>query len=239
MVHVPHMRLTLQGELPDGEMFSCNLSLRVEGQTAADWLGWFSGEEILVNRWPDLVTDCTDFWARPLSYISQRAILKLVKLAPIDELGHYSGPAMEMAVNQAGGINDQGDATQMFPHQIARKITLETDGDLGRVKGGFYLPGVTRQGWDVTTNLTSVAVVTDIRDSVKTFIDALNDAPGIDNTGSFKVVIASQGRTRQGVQTVPPTLFDVERVNVGRRVDVQRRRANKLAEARIADADVT
>lgn len=242
MTHVPHLRLSLNGTLPNSEIFSCNLSLRVDGRTETEFLDWFSGNSTTIGdeNFADLVADCTAFWGRVQTGISSRAVLTRIKLAPIGSNGRYSGPAREAAVNVAGPINpgDVGGTGEMLPHQIARKVTLETDGDLARVKGGFFLPGVVRMGYDASTDLTSATFVADVRDSVKTFIDAVNNAPGLDASGSYTVVIASQGRVHNGVQTIPPTLFPVKRVNVGRRLDVQRRRANKITEARITDAAV-
>lgn len=237
---VPHLRLSLIGTLPDDEVFSCNLGMIQEGLTVQEFIDavidfMAPGDTVADNNFTDLVADCVAFWARPASGISPSAVLKMVKLAPIAANGTYLGPPREAVVNQAGAEN----ANQMFPFQVARKVTLETDGDLGRVKGGFYLPGVTSNGYDPSTNLASATVTAGVRDSVQTFINNLNDRAGLDATGSLRVVIPSQGRNRNGVQTVPPTNWVVQRVNVGRRYDVQRRRANALSEARISDADVS
>lgn len=244
MTHVPHLRLTMQGTLPNEEMFSCNLSLRRENSTTTQFLDFIAAQfsppnSILVNNFNDMAADCIAFWSRDASGISPNAVLKLVKLAPIGADGHYLGPALEYSTTTPGGSQAMGSGAVNFPHQVARKVTLETDGDLGRVKGGFYLPGVTSQGFDATTDLTAAQYVGYVRDSVQTLINDLNNAPGLDATGSQTVVVASQGRTRNGVQVVPPTLWEVKRVNVGRRVDVQRRRANKISEARISDAAVS
>lgn len=244
MVYIPHARLSLIGDLPDGEMFSCNLSLAPQNQTTEQALEWLSSilgapENISQNNWDDIVSDCTTFWSTPLAWISSRVILKRIKLAPIGANGLYTGPAREAAVNVAGGGGPSLGNADMLPHQMARKVTFETAGDLGRVKGGFYLPGVTETGWDRATDLIAAGTAAEIRDVVQTFLNNLNDAPGLDGTGSAEVVIASQGRTRNGVQVVPPTNWPVTAVNVGRRLDVQRRRANKLSEARISDAAVS
>lgn len=239
MVYVPHLRLSLIGDLPDGEMFSCNLSLRQENQTTQDFLDRWSGNDyatdsIAANNFNDLSTDCTNFWSSVGAFISLHAVLRRIKLAPIGADGHYVGAPLEKAVNTPGASD-----SEMHPFQIARKVTFETDGDIGRIKGGFYLPGVTKDGFDPTTNLTSTAYQGPIQAAVAAFVTNLNDAPGLDATGSFTVVVASQGRHRNGVQVVAPNNWDVKRVNVGRRLDVQRRRANKISEARTADTAVS
>lgn len=232
MTWVDHMRLTMSGELPAGEQFSCSLSLRADNLNAATLDQWF-GANLLDEVFDDIVADCSAFWARPGSGINLSAVLKRVVVASLDEQGHYTQAPREAAVNVGGGDNNV-----RHPLQMSRKITLETDADLGRVKGGFYLPAPTTNSWDAATNLTSVGYTEGVRDSVKQFVDDLNNAPGLDEF-AVKVVVASQGRRdKNGVLRVQPGNYDVERVNVGRRLDVQRRRANKISEARIADADV-
>lgn len=232
MTYVPHYRLTMAGELPAGEAFSCNLALTSNDAPLIELLDFFTND-IPGALWDDIVADCSAFWARPASGINLSAVLKRIKLAAIDENGHYAGAAREAAVNVGGGDNNV-----RHPLQMSRKITFEADEDLGRVKGGFYLPAPTTNSWDAATNLTSVAYTESVRDSVQTFLNDLNNAPGFD-ANSLRVVIASQGRrSRTGAVTMPPKNCYVKRVNVGRRLDVQRRRANKISEARIADVAV-
>lgn len=228
MTFDPHVRLTLSGTLPDDEIFSCSLSMTIDNAPLGDLQAALAGG-ITGAQMDDIQADCTSFWSRSGTHICDDARLKRITLASIDENGHYGGVPLERAVDSGGFHTGSG---SRWPHQISRKVTLETDGDLGRVKGGFYLPRPANDGWDSTTNLWDVATTQAVRDSVKTFLDDLNNSPGFDILG-FKVCVASQGR-RQG--TIPPTNWEVKRVNVGRRVDVQRRRANKLSEARVADA---
>lgn len=242
MAGVPHLRLSMNGDLPSGEQFSCSLSLRPDTSawsaavlTAARiaLLNAFLGSSDM-SAWDDVVSDCSNFWARSNSHIAPNAVLKRIKMAAIDENGHYTGSPKEAAVNIAGADN----TGQIFPHQMARKITLETDGDLGRIKGGFYLPGCVATGWSSDTDLYSTGQTGEVRGSVATLISDLNNAPGVD-VSALKVVIASGGRhNSNGSVRVAAALWDVERVNVGRRIDVQRRRANKLSEARISDSVV-
>lgn len=232
---VPHARVTLQADLPGGEISNCTFSIVPNGDLpGAGIINWLL-DGFGNDGMDDLVADCVAFWGRVETHISARAVLKRVKVAPLDANGHYSGNVFERAVNQAGG---QGGQFVMLPNQVARKITLETDADLGRVKGGFYLPGVCEVGWNQDTQLTDVATTEQVRDSVAQLIADVENMPGIDVT-SPQVVVASQGRNNpNGTQRVAPGNFDVKRVNVGRRVDIQRRRANKVGEARLVDANV-
>jgi hypothetical protein len=241
---VPHLRLSMLGTIPDGEQFSCNLSLR------PDYSAWTEAVDLAAKMavltalltsadedwFTDLVTDCTNYWQDLATEISSRAILTRVKVAAIGSDGHYTGAPKEAAVNVPGGRTP--DFNEMFPFQVARKVTLETDADLGRIKGGFYLPGVTSRGFDATTNLSSAAIAGSVQGRTATFLDDLNNAPGLD-THALKVIVASQGRhNRDGSVRLGPGNYDVVRVNVGRRVDIQRRRANKISEARIADSNL-
>lgn len=234
MPYNPHMRLSLTGTLPDEEQFSCNLSLTYnDNPIMSTILERMSDQTFLGNDWLDLVADCEAFWKDVNVGICAGAVLKRVKLAPIGADGLYAGPPLEAAVNAQGS---NGALTDNLPHQISRKVTLETDGDLGRIKGGFYLPMVSQTGWNRTTDLTDVTYVEYMRAAVKSFLDDVENAPGLDTSG-FKVVIASQGRhNKDGSVRVAGGNHKVKRVNIGRRLDVQRRRANKLSEARIADA---
>lgn len=238
----PHLRLTWKGTLPSGEIWSNSLSMVPntsvfqDAENAVDFLPSVQILEALlpdVNLFDDLVVDVSNFHSRLATHIVMDCVLTRIVLAAIDQDGHYIGAAREAAVNVTGG---QGSGA--LPHQIARKVTLEADDDLGRVKGGWFIPRPSNTGFDVASNLWAVDNTTEVRGSVQTFIGDLENAPGLD-FNDFRVVIASQGRhNANGSVRMPPRNCDVKRVNVGRRADVQRRRANKLSEARIADAVV-
>lgn len=236
--YVPHFRLSLLGTLPGPEIFSCNLSLVPDdGLEEATWF-WFN-DNIPGAHWTDIVADCTNFWARGNSHISNQAVLRRVKMAAIDEEGHYTGIPLEAAVNVPGARG----ADTLFPNQVARKVTLGTNADLGRVKGGFYLPGVVNFGWVPGDQLFAADITAQVQGSVETFLEDLNNAPGVD-VQALHVVVASQGRytyPEEGprIQRVPPGNPRVERVSVGRRLDVQRRRSNKILENRAPWADVS
>lgn len=234
-----HLRISLIGDMPDGEMFSCNLNARVIAdafpdpgfqevvEAGAGPLGQDSPFEHVRNA-------AVAFWARAATQVSNNCVLRRVKLAAIDNQGHYMGPAAESAENVPGGL---GDNLPMFPHQVARKITLETDGDLSRIKGGFYLPGCTNFGFNEQTDLYDADKTGELRDSVVVFLQDIAYVTSMPGDEEIIPVVASGGRyNANGSQRVAPALWEVKRVNVGRRADVQRRRANKLSEARITDA---
>lgn len=237
MTYKPHLRLTWSGDLPSGEIWSNSVSLVPDH---GDWLALAGAAGMIaylgtlldtINLTDDLVTDVSNFHSRLDTRIVMDCVLKRITVAALDDEGHYIDAPREAAVNVQGGA-----ANGQMPHQIARKVTLETDGDIGRVKGGWYIPRPSNYGFDVATDLWSTDQTSALRDSVKTFLDDLQNAPGLD-FNSFKVVVASQGRhNANGSVRVAPDNHEVKRVNIGRRADVQRRRANKISEARITDA---
>lgn len=239
MTFRPHLRLSWRGTLPNGEMWQNNVSLVPDNATWAaftlvdDEIDYITEHLGLVNMADDLKVDVVNYHQRAGSHIGVNAVLTRVTLAAIGADGRYTAPPNEMAV-----ANVTGGGSNNFPFQVSRKITLETDDDLGRVKGGWYQPCPDTSFFDSTTNLWSAAHILEVRDSVATFIADLENAPGLDDN-SFRVVVASQGRhNSNGSVRMAPKNCDVKRVNVGRRPDVQRRRANKISEARGADVAV-
>lgn len=244
MTHVPHLRLTMAGDLgTSGEIFSMSLSLRPDISAWEEAINEAAQLAVLTNilidsdadeRFADIVADCVAYFGDSDTELQYWARLRRVKLAAINAAGHYSAAPLESAVDVRGFHS----ASPPGPHQVARKVTLETDGDLGRIKGGFYLPMPTLLNFTVETNLFTAASAGFVQGRTSQFISDLNNVPGLDGT-AFKVVIASQGRhNKDGSVRQGPSLQDVKRVNVGRRADVIRRRANKLSEARIADSTV-
>lgn len=238
MTFMPHYRLTWSGTLPDGEIWSNTCALRPDIAAWDAELDDADREDMLATQlhagtfpFDDVVADVQAYHSRSTTGITSSCVLKTVRLAAIDTDGHYLVAPRESAVTTPGFA---GAGVMAF--QVAIKTTLETDGDLGRVKGGWYIPLPTSGGWDPTTNLWGATQTSDRRDSVKTFIDALNNGPGAD-LHPLRVVIASQGRhNKNGTVKFGPALYDVKRVNVGRRADIIRSRASALSEARLADA---
>lgn len=230
----PHIRMTWSGTLPSGEIWSNHLALDNQGATEFD-AGALVG--LAYSPWNDatkkaaFVSAVTTYHASAIATLDD-CHLKQVSFAAIDAEGHYVGPATFTSMDVVGS----GNPTTPFPHQIARKITLEAFEDLGRVKGGWYQPRPSRNGFDFSSGLWDTTTTGAARDATKTFIDALN-AVTAGESQPLVVCIASQGRhNSDGSVRVPKGNYKVTSVNVGRRADVQRRRANKLGENRITDA---
>lgn len=234
MTFVPHFRLSMIGTMPGDEIFSCNLSLIPDNAAwpavfddAMDFALWTAVLDPDGDNFGDLVADCQAFWSREATGIHTTTVLRKVKLAAIGSDGLYIAAPAEALVTTPGT-----GAFSPFPNQVARKVTLHTDGDLKRVKGGFYLPGATLAGFDQATQLYSTAITDAAEDSAKQFLDAVENVPGID-AESWTVVVASQGRhNKDGSVRRPPTNHGVTGVSIGRRADVQRRRSNRISEAR-------
>lgn len=233
----PHLRVTMRAEQAFGDIALLTLSLKPQADAGPDpdpqeWLG--SMPLTGLDNHKTLIRDaCQEMWSRATTHISHLVVLKRVTIAAIDDEGHYMGTPVEFAVSTEGG-----DANSPFPAQIATKVTLETDGDLKRVKGGFFLPGRTQSGFDWDLNLYSAGMAGEVQTSMQTFLNRIQET-ATGNTLHAMVVVASGGRTNpDGTVRLPPTLHDVERVSVGRRPDVQRRRANKLLEQRPTASDV-
>lgn len=241
MTYAPHLRLTMTGHGPgtDAEIFSMSLSLVPDGSAWTTLLGTLSpllalreylesSDDVLFQ---DIVDDCAGFFNAAKTHGS--SVITRVKLAGIGPDGHYVGPPREAVVSQGGGSN----TGVAMPWQISQKVTLETDGDLGRVKGGFYIP-FPMMNYDYGTDLWSQTDVQAQQNAVVNFINNLSNAPGFD-THSFKVVVASQGRHNpDGSVRVAPANHEVKRVHMGRRPDVIRRRANAVPEQRLTAANV-
>lgn len=228
MTYVPHYRVTMSGLLggtSGSEIFSMGFALAkfedgLFGLTAADIL------DPNLTVWTDIKNDCVAYFARPDTMIHADAVLTRVKIADIGADGLYRSAPVEFAVSQGGGFSNSG----RHPNQVAYAVTLKTNGDLGRVKGRFYVPlpsvAVDAQG------IVSNAVAEQHESSAATFINAINNQPGIDVL-DLRMAVASQGRkNKNGTVRVPPANHAVTSVAVGQVLDTVRRRRNKLPESR-------
>lgn len=229
MAVIPHVRMTAYGDLPGGEIFNFGLSLANPDQADGGFgNGLWQGELVPgASVWTDLANDLEIFWAN--ANVSNRAFLRGVKFALIGSDGKYTDAPHERPIGGVTGTAGTGNVVQ-HGNQVAVAVTLHSTGDLGRVKGRFYLP------------MPSVALGTDgrmteanrdtIETAAQTFVNNINNEPGIDLL-NLRVVIASSGRHNDnGTVKFPPKNWTVNAVSVGRVLDTQRRRRNKLNELR-------
>lgn len=225
MTFVPHMRVSAIGTLPGSEIFSFGFALEAqEPMSYATFLGDTRQNVI----WDSLAQKVDDFFYS--MNLSNRAVLRSLKVAPIGADGKYTGSPVERAVNGSTGRAGGSSAGPHHPNQIAIACTLHTGVDLGRVKGRFYVPmpaiAPAADGWITEAER-------DLRETaLQTLVNAVADMPGWDTLqGDIRVVVASQGRhNKDGSVRLPPGNHEVTAVSVGRTLDTIRRRRNKLRE---------
>lgn len=187
--------------------------------------------------WADLTNDARVFFASAGAGIHPDATLNMVKFAAIGADGKYTKAPVERAPSGARIGAGGGTGSVRPANQVALAVTLLTAGDLGRVKGRFYVPvpafAVTAEG------RYSVAAAQGVATAAQTFLNAVNNQPGLDVLG-LQAVVASQGRrNKDGSVRTPARNHVVTGVKVGRTPDTIRTRRNKVSEAYGASLAVT
>lgn len=221
-----HIRMSLNGTLgTSAEIFSCSLSLKFGSPILWEPLGGLAPNDAV---WQDLADDAAAFWGGNPS-ISNQAFLKVIKFASIGDDGLYDAPPVEIAA-PGGTTGTPGGGSSMPPFQVAAAVTLHTEADLGRVKGRFYLP-LPSMSMSFDGRWSQAATET-LEASVQTFLNNINNQPGLDVLEGHVVVASGGRRNDNGTVKLEQGLHPVVGVSVGRVPDTQRRRRNKLAEAR-------
>ncbi len=204
---VAHLYLQWGGTLPGGDEWSCGLRLQPVGQGVAN---------NLQSRVDAAAAAVEAFHTNGQSLISSRAILTFTKLNAIGVNGRYIADTTleHVHANVPGGGLD----TRTPANQVTLVVSLLTGFSRGAAhRGRFYMPlpsTVVQADGRIATGDRDV-----VKTSATTFIAALN---AID--AGFKVAVMSRkvgaaiGRNVTGVE-------------VGRVLDTQRRRRNKLVEA--------
>jgi hypothetical protein len=208
-----HLRLTMSGEVRPFpgqviERFAFRLNL-------SDPPGLPGDPNYVEGRLADYAADAVAFFARAASNISALCFLTEVKLARIGIDGKYVSDPLIAEVNQAGGAG--GGITN--PLQVAHAITLETDGRGSTRRGRFYLP-LPASGVGASDGLVPNPVRDNVLQSCQTFLQDLNNVPGLEGNAP-RVTIASS----KGYNT------DVTGVRVGRVYDTIRSRRRSLDES--------
>lgn len=216
MPYATHLRLTMRGEVRNEgtkvEEFIYGLNLAGGGPLL---------DEFNQDALNDLAADAVAFHGRPTSYIDPAAVLTEVKLARIGPDGKYTDDPFVVAVSQAGS----GQSLHRHPFQVSLAVSLDTEKRGPRGRGRFYMPMPTMP---VAADGTVATVLAEeVRDSAKTFIDAVNNSPGFDLTDTRVVVASSFG-----------TNSPVTEVRVGRVLDTIRTRRRQLSEKYSAPAQI-
>lgn len=212
MPFAPHLRLTARGTLYALEDFSFGVNMTAVGVDSAAFLD---------GNVDDLAADVSAFFARPATGIRSSAVLTEVKLASIGADGKYTRDPAIRDVNVPGA----GAGNGLYPPQISLAVSLVTGQRGPRGKGRFYLPLPSVPLFDA--GRMALPAVQAVRDSCKTFLDALNNSPGTDLQDRRVCVASSFGEN-----------YEVTGVRVGRALDTIRSRREKLDEAYTEVADV-
>lgn len=205
----PHLYLQWGGKLPGGEKWSCGLRMSTINSGSVDSAAsMLTAAKNAVQAFHTSTSGGVQ--------INSRALLSFVKLNAIGTDGKY----MLQTTNEAIVADVPGGytlSTGNFPNQVALAVTLTTAVTRGPAnKGRFYVP---LPAYDVGTDgRIGSTYTTNAEAGVMTLINALNAI----NT-DIKVAVYSRkaGAAAQRLVTG---------AKVGRVLDTQRRRRNKLVE---------
>lgn len=202
-----HFYLQWGGTLPGGDEWSCGMRMIPTGSGTP-----VNDPTALTNA----ATAIEAFHSRGVSYISPRALLTFTKLNLIGTDGKYVDNVTyeHVHANVPGG----GTEARTLPNQIALAISLLTGFGRGPAhRGRFYMPLPTMViGTDGRADPNDITFV---KGSANTLITALNAT-----SPNYKIGVMSR---KLGAATARI----VTGVEVGRVLDTQRRRRNKLVEA--------
>ncbi len=232
MNYAPHARVVMSGTIGGdfAEIFSMSFSVG-EDTTASISPGF----NMSAARVDDLVADISGWFSGVDTRIAAVARLRQVKVSNINALGKVVGEVQKRDVNVAGASL----AGSCGPWQVAQKVTLNTDGDFKKVRGGFYVPCPDLTELDRGVNLWSATSIANSQLRLDQFVEAVNNQPNLDEAG-FEMVVASQGRRNpDGTLRIQPANYRVQSVSIGRRPDVVRRRGNAVGEARSAPLPIS
>ena len=202
-----HIYLQWGGKLPGGDEWSCGLRMAAAGNaTSLDPQAMLTPVSTAVQA----------FHSSQEAQISPRAKLSFTKLNYINPAGHYAEDTSFEHIH--ADVSGGGTVALTPPNQVAIAVTLETGFSRGSAhRGRFYLPIPTIPIADdgrITAGSRDPLVA-----SVNTFIAALNAV-----NANYDVAVFSR-------KLGSPRHRTVTGVHVGRVLDTQRRRRNKLAEA--------
>lgn len=219
MAYKPHYLVQFGGALYGSEIWSCSFRM-------ANALGTMPAPIDTVLD--DLLGDVKAFINT--ATFSQAVTLNFVKMNPIDELGHYADKTRTyeriLSGTGTGLLNTvSGTGGSFPPPQCAIVASLRTNRLRGVGSAGrFYLPAPTAVGSVGSNGLLPIANRDAVQAAVHTFLQNVNNWPGIDNWTLPYVVVASPG----GKNQLEGLNEKVTGVGVGRVVDTVRRRRNDL-----------
>jgi len=222
-----HIRITALGRLgtPQAERFSYGVNM---AETNPSPIGWFTDANN--PSFQDIANDVVAFHASAGARISARAVLDTVKIARIGpdpanpNRGIYLANPKVFAVNQAGAFAATGEG--LVP-QSALAVSLNTARRGPTGKGRFYLPMPVVVSQHTDSFRIAVTDAEAVRGAAVSFINALNNHPGVDMGDLDVCVISTKGYASR-----------VTSVRVGRIVDTISTRRRALGESYTANANV-
>lgn len=219
MVFVPHIRLSVNGDIGDPaapvEIFSWGLSLSTP--LVALPAGYPSGAQRTAVE--GLLSA---MHSSPALFISNQCRIRQFKWARIGPDGSYTEAPFVTPANIAGGSSGRP-----YPPQCSIGVTLESDDTYPSTKGRFYLPAPTTSlQISGDSFVIENSQMTDLMTVVGDTLQGINDALAT-TTPAYALVVASQGRTSP---VRPPGNPVISGMRIGRAVDTQRRRRNNLVE---------
>jgi hypothetical protein len=214
--------LTWGGTLPGNEIWSCSLKL-----ADADSLAVAQNAVLESIQIPEYTNDfiapiVKAFHTDSSAGISSQCMLTYCKITHMGVQGKALEPFSTHISEHVFTPTAGGWGGAIYPNQTALAVTLTTAYSRGPAHAGrFYLP---LPAWNLGLDgrLTDVSAASTAA-SASAFIKNLSDMPGVDVPASPGVVVMS--RKAGGAVT-----RKVTGVSVGRVLDTQRRRRNKLDE---------
>lgn len=218
MPYAPHVRCTALGRLStSGERFAYGLNVARGDSIAQAVFGNVFAENQTV--FDDLAEDFRSFHATAAARIASAAVLEEVKFAQIGPDGKYTDdPVIVNVADTPGGQAGGPVPESMVLPQSALVVSLGTARRGPTGKGRFYLP---MPVIDLSPDLLMPVSNRDpVEAAAATFINNINEQPGLDVL-NIRVVVASS----KGYNTV------VNSVRVGRAIDTMRSRRASIDEA--------
>ena len=207
--YTPHYLLQMGGTLgASGEIWSCGIRMFSEEFTGFDEQGWFDG----VGK-----SAPAAWMGRATSMIHNTCALTFVKFNYINAAGHYDDPATTRVHFYPTPVLGASSG-QALPYQCSVVLSWRTDAATrGRAsKGRIYSPSPTVETAG-TTGLFSAASAQGMATSAALLLNTLD--AGFGGTGTIRPHIMS---------AVDGSYNEINSVIVDNRVDIQRRRAEKV-----------
>lgn len=226
MAYPEHYLLQISGSLHGTEEWSNNLRLMPDVGLAVD-------ETLYEQVFDDLEADCRAFFATSMFHTG--LTVDTIKLNRIGPDGKYLDPIGSKTRFPAIEIRGTGSAAH--PPQVALVATLKTAAARGYgSRGRIFLAGINQAQSTISNSdgRISEPMALNLQTNVQTFLNNINNWPGIDGwfAGLQVAVVSKGGLLGAGVGRT------VTGVTMGRTLDTQRRRREDVQESYLTDLPV-